>query len=136
MNEAFHQYRGNRRKAFFYTDADLDSFASPGDSTLQSVARAEVTHAIHDALAALPEKYRQVLILRDIEQFSGPETAQRLQSSIPLVKTRLFRARLMLSAELQRPARRKEDAPRRRNTAFIGERSPVDIAAYVGRVIA
>src|SRR5260370_7986852 len=127
MNEAFHQYRGNRRKAFFYTDADLDSFASPGDSPLQSLERADVTHAIHDALAALPVKYRQVLILRDIEQFSGPETAQRLQSSIPLVKTRLFRPRLMLSAELQRSARRKEDAPPRTNTAFIVYTSPPPI---------
>jgi DNA-directed RNA polymerase specialized sigma24 family protein len=42
------------------------------------------------------------LILRDLEELSVRETAQRLQSSIPAVKTRLFRARRMLLVVLQR----------------------------------
>jgi DNA-directed RNA polymerase specialized sigma24 family protein len=50
----------------------------------------------------LPVKYRQVLILREFEQLSAREIAQSLQSSIPMAKTRLFRARLMLLAALQR----------------------------------
>jgi RNA polymerase sigma factor (sigma-70 family) len=49
-----------------------------------------------EALASLGEKYREVFILRDVEQLSIEETAKALGISIPSVKTRLLRARLML----------------------------------------
>jgi DNA-directed RNA polymerase specialized sigma24 family protein len=42
------------------------------------------------------------VILRDLQQLSARETAQRLQSSIPAVKTRLFRGRLILLAAIER----------------------------------
>jgi RNA polymerase sigma-70 factor (ECF subfamily) len=81
---------------------DLDTFASPVESPYRSLARTEVIHTVRNAVMKLPPKYRQVLILRDIEQLNTLETAQSLQASIPLVKSRLLRARLMLSAGLQR----------------------------------
>ena len=48
------------------------------------------------ALASLSDKYREVFILRDVEQLSIEETATALQISEGTVKTRLLRARLML----------------------------------------
>ena len=48
------------------------------------------------ALASLAEKYREVFLLRDVEQMSIEETAEALNISIASVKTRLLRARLML----------------------------------------
>ena len=102
MNEAWQSYRRQQCRPLCQTLADFNALASPGESPHQSLARLEVTQAILHAVAALPQKYRQVLILRDLEELSSEETAQSLQSSIPAVKTRLFRARLMLIATLQR----------------------------------
>ena len=44
---------------------------------------------------ALAEIYREVLILRDIDGLTIAETSAALEISVPAVKTRLLRARLM-----------------------------------------
>jgi RNA polymerase sigma-70 factor, ECF subfamily len=99
---------------------DLDTFASSVESPYRSIARTEAMHTVRNAVMRLPAKYRQVLILRDLDQLNTLETAQSLQLSIPAVKTRLLRARLMLLAGLQRSRtlglasrRRKSRVPRR-----------------------
>jgi len=81
---------------------DLDTFASPVESPYRSLARTETIQAVRNAVMKLPAKYRQVLILRDLDQLNTIETAQSLQESVPAVKTRLQRARLMLLARLRR----------------------------------
>jgi len=101
INEALQSFRQQRRAQCCHTIDDLDTLASPHESPHQVLVRFELTQAVHKAVGRLPEKYRQVLILRDLEELSGPETAQRLQLSIPAVKARLFRARLMLLVALQ-----------------------------------
>lgn len=53
------------------------------------------------ALARLPEEDREVLMLREIEGFSGEETAELLGLSIAAMKSRLHRARLKLVAALR-----------------------------------
>jgi RNA polymerase sigma-70 factor (ECF subfamily) len=58
--------------------------------------RKEVREALTKALNSLGEKYRTVLILRDVQQLSIAETAQVLGISEANVKTRLSRARLQL----------------------------------------
>ncbi|MBW2384858.1 MAG: sigma-70 family RNA polymerase sigma factor [Deltaproteobacteria bacterium] len=54
------------------------------------------------AIERLPEKYRTVLILRDIEDYDTEGTAQALGLSVPAVKTRLHRARQALKSLLDR----------------------------------
>jgi RNA polymerase sigma-70 factor (ECF subfamily) len=44
----------------------------------------------------LPAKYRVVVILRDVQQLSADEVSRHLGLSVPAVKTRLLRGRLML----------------------------------------
>jgi len=102
VNEVLQSYRREHRWRWSQTQRDLDAFTSACESPHQSLARSETTHAVRSAVVGLPEKYRQVLILRDLQQLSVRETANSLQSSIPAVKTRLFRARHMLLAALQR----------------------------------
>jgi RNA polymerase sigma-70 factor (ECF subfamily) len=99
---------------------DLDTFASPVESPYRSLARTETIQAVRNAVMKLPAKYRQVLILRDLDQVNTLETARSLRASVPAVKTRLQRARLMLLARLQRSRTlgfeslgRKSRAPRR-----------------------
>jgi RNA polymerase sigma-70 factor (ECF subfamily) len=51
---------------------------------------------LQKAIAALAPKYREVLVLRDVDQLSIAETAHALGISEANVKTRLLRARLQV----------------------------------------
>jgi len=102
INEALQFYRRERCRPTCQPIGGLDAFASQSESPHQSFARVQTTQAVRNAVVILPDKYRQVLILRDLEELSARETAQWLQSSIPAVKTRLLRARLMLLAAIER----------------------------------
>ncbi len=53
----------------------------------------QLRHDLVKAIAGLPPDYRSVLILRDIDELTAPETAQQLGISVAAVKTRLHRAR-------------------------------------------
>ena len=57
---------------------------------------------LQNSIARLPEKYRTVLVLRDLEDRSVKETAVILGISVPAVKARLHRARLFVQRELQK----------------------------------
>jgi RNA polymerase sigma factor (sigma-70 family) len=52
------------------------------------------------AIAQLPEPYREVLVLRDIDELTAPEAAERLHISVDAVKSRLHRARTMVRERL------------------------------------
>lgn len=121
MNEALQLFRREQRRPTCQPLSDLDAFASPSESPHQSFARVQATQAVRNAVVRLPDKYRQVLILRDLEQLSARETAEWLQSSIPAVKTRLFRARLLLSATLERSGRRGITSAARKNLSCGSE---------------
>jgi len=71
------------------------------------LARDEVRKAVRDAIDRLPEAYRNVLLLRDIEGLDTAEAAEALGASAGAVKTRLHRARLALR-ELIDPVLREE----------------------------
>jgi RNA polymerase sigma-70 factor (ECF subfamily) len=105
INEVLQSYRRAQRRPTCQMPVDFEAVC-PGDSPYQSFARIEERKTVHNAVAELPATYRQVLILRDFQQLTERETARRLRSSVPLVKTRLFRARVMLSTLLQRPRTR------------------------------
>ncbi len=117
VNAALQSYRRKQRRPICQALVDFDTFASPNESPLQSLTRAETTQVARKAVAELPAKYRQALILRHLEQLSAREIAQSLHLSIPAVKTRLFRARLMLLAALQRS--------KIRDRALDGRNSPI-----------
>lgn len=68
----------------------------PDGKTLQS----EMKELLERAIRELPETYRSVILLRDIEELSTQETAQILDVSEDLVKTRLHRARLAIRQTL------------------------------------
>ena len=52
---------------------------------------------VRNAIIQLPSKYSQILVLSHLEQHSLKETAERLHLSVAAVKSRLLRARVMLS---------------------------------------
>ena len=57
---------------------------------------------VRRAIERLPESYRQVLMLRDIEDFDTDETADLIGASVNAVKIRLHRARQALRTLLER----------------------------------
>lgn len=62
----------------------------------EALERNELRIGLQLALVSLPEKYRVVFVLRDIQHLSIAETAQLLGLSVGNVKTRLLRARLQM----------------------------------------
>ena len=62
--------------------------------------RGELRKVLDTAIGELPEIYRAVILLRDVEELSTEETAQILDVSGDVVKTRLHRARLAVRQKL------------------------------------
>ena len=76
-----------------YTPRD---FADWREIPSEVLERKEVREKLAEAVASLGQIYREVFVLRDMEQLSIEETAKALGISTASVKTRLLRARLML----------------------------------------
>lgn len=68
---------------------------------LDQVLDEELGRVIREALLDLPEKYRLVVVLRDVEGFSTQETADILELTPANIKVRLHRARLFLRDALK-----------------------------------
>jgi len=73
-----------------------------GELPDQRLLRAELGRQLERALRELPETYRSVVLLRDVEGLSTAETAEILDLSIDTVKQRLHRGRLALRKTLAR----------------------------------
>ena len=81
-----------------------DWSALPDDLLLHS----ELHDALTAGIRALPEIYRSVVLLRDVEELSTEETAEILDISTDTVKTRLHRGRLALRKHLDAYLRSQE----------------------------
>jgi RNA polymerase sigma-70 factor (ECF subfamily) len=79
----------------------LDEVPEWARMPLDQILTEELLETLNQAIWSLPEKYRIVAILRDVEEFSTEETAQILNLSPANVKVRLHRARLFLRDALK-----------------------------------
>ncbi len=105
INEALMRRRKDRKHLYDSVDRGHESdegdyipmdFADWREIPSEAVARKELRNALTQALRKLPEKYRSVFVLRDVQQMSIAETAKILDVSEAVVKTRLLRARLQM----------------------------------------
>ena len=103
INEARMKFRKQHRHLYESLDeptADEQGDYRPKDFAdwkeipIEALRLKELREALAKALESLQPKYREVLVLRDIEQLSIAETAEALDISETNVKTRLHRARL------------------------------------------
>jgi RNA polymerase sigma-70 factor (ECF subfamily) len=115
-NVALNKRRGKRRELETSLDDCLPTFKAdghrdgpreflvadwsrrPDDELLSGESR----RILEDAIARLPEHYRAVLVLRDVEELSNEEVADIVGDSVAAVKTRLHRARMALRELLTR----------------------------------
>jgi RNA polymerase sigma-70 factor (ECF subfamily) len=115
-NVALNKRRGKRREVETSLDDCLPSYEADGH---RSGARAflvadwsarpdaellsgETRRVLEEAIDRLPEHYRAVLILKDVEELSNDEVAASVGDSVSAVKTRLHRARMALREILTR----------------------------------
>ena len=105
INEARLKLRRDRRHLYeSLDDQQTDEegeyfpkdFADWREIPSEQLQRTELRNALKRALDSLPAKYREVLILRDVQHLSIQETAQVLGITEGSVKTRLLRARLQM----------------------------------------
>jgi len=104
VNEALMRRRRQKTRAVESIDEHRDEegeyrprdFADWREIPSEALERKEVRQKLAEALGSLDRKYREVFMLRDVEQLNIQETADALGISIASVKTRLLRARLML----------------------------------------
>jgi RNA polymerase sigma-70 factor (ECF subfamily) len=75
----------------------------------QLAIRAELSQMLARAIQNLPEVYRTVLLLRDVEELTTAETAEVLQVAEDVIKQRLHRARLAVRKKLDALLRTKGD---------------------------
>jgi len=64
------------------------------------LAASQMNELVRQAVLRLPEKYRIAVLLRDINQLSTEEAAEALDLSVPALKARVLRGRLMLRESL------------------------------------
>ena len=87
-------------------DSDEDGHISPAilrdwrEVPSEALERKEVREMIQRAVAELPEIYREIFLLRDVEELSVNESAAALGISVASVKVRLHRARMILQKTL------------------------------------
>jgi len=102
------------------TPPDEDRHVSPAllrdwrEIPSEAVERGEIRKLLQDAIACLPDIYRQVFLLRDVEEMNINETAAALNISVPSVKVRLHRARMMLQKQLAPQLKAAAQQSRRR----------------------
>jgi RNA polymerase sigma-70 factor (ECF subfamily) len=83
-----------------YASAPDDSHVSEHD-VLGDILRSRRIDAMRKALLALPEHYREVLILCDLEEMDYAQVAELLSCPVGTVRSRLNRARAMLTSKLR-----------------------------------
>lgn len=100
-----------RRKSIFAPSGELSldgvdgtthwEIRDPGMLPDGELLRTEMHQIVTRAISELPQNHRAVLLLRDVEELSTEETAQILDVSLDVVKTRLHRARVALRGLLK-----------------------------------
>jgi RNA polymerase sigma-70 factor (ECF subfamily) len=137
INEALGRLRADRRRRSMLEEQGVELFENYREALMRgsepvepdaTVAREQLRRLIEQAVAGLPQPFRTVFVLREVEGLSVDETAAVLGIAAATVKTRLHRARLKLQEAL---------APEVRSTLigafpFAG----ADCAALTGRVMA
>ena len=107
-NEALMRLRKARRKREVFLE---DTAGQDGEwrgeeirdfarSALEEVENKELMEKLRTLLEELPEEYRVVFTLRDVDGLSNAEVAEILEISVPAVKSRLHRSRLYLRDRL------------------------------------
>ena len=125
INEALQRVRRRRNTISLDDPATSDEEMMPQKADEwhanpeQRYALQELRQFVEQAIRSLPPAYRVAFILRDVENLSTEEAAEAIGLSIPALKSRILRARLMvreaLAARFERPRSLKSAMMRARS---------------------
>jgi RNA polymerase sigma-70 factor (ECF subfamily) len=106
MHEAFARARRLSRQISLDSEPEWSAAMNPQSPATKSpetiVANHELRMSLETAILSLPQKYRSVVILRDVEEMTTAEVAGALEISEDLVKVQLHRARALVRKALFR----------------------------------
>jgi RNA polymerase sigma-70 factor (ECF subfamily) len=85
--------------------AELAHKADPAPTPEEEVQRKQTIGRVRDAVEAIPEPFREAVVLRDLEELSYAEIAEVTGVPVGTVMSRLARGRAMLAKELLPPAK-------------------------------
>lgn len=100
VNEAIGRRRRMHAQLAGKDDVDISLVESDAPDPEQQASQSELRDVMEREVAALPDAFRAVVILRDVEGMSTAEAAESLGISDDLVKQRLHRARALLRENL------------------------------------
>jgi RNA polymerase sigma-70 factor (ECF subfamily) len=138
VNAAFMKLRKRRQDPSVSLDEILThvsivpALKSHENSHVDSVSiRHQMREALEQAISKLPDEYRPVFILRDIDGLTSREVGKILDLTVPAVKSRLHRSRLMLRRKLQKfylesQHRKNDDSLFGENVDLTGDESAVN----------
>ena len=107
---AFHEALARTRKNRRWTPlenpegeimAEAERRQTTAETPEMQAERSQLGRMLQAAVDGLPETYRSVFVLREVEQLSTTETAECLELSEEAVKTRLHRSRALLRRDLE-----------------------------------
>jgi RNA polymerase sigma-70 factor (ECF subfamily) len=102
VRNTFYDWLGRNRPAeIVQDDATIAAAVDPGFDPQQSAIRGAERRVLADAIAALPLQYREVLVLRELEDLSYKEIARVADIPVGTVMSRLARARGLLQRSPQ-----------------------------------
>jgi len=104
-----HVLRRLRRERFYVSIEENTAERAAASGPLENYAKGETIEAVRSAILTLPERYREVVVLCDLQELSYQETAEVLGCAVGTVRSRLHRARALLIEKL-RPSREDETA--------------------------
>ena len=101
-NYVLRRFRGDHATVPLETEDDegFDQVLNE-PSPLEDLTKAETIEGVRRAVLSLPERYREVVVLCELQELSYGETAEILGCAIGTVRSRLHRARSLLLAKLQ-----------------------------------
>ena len=135
LYEAFGRVRKAKRFTALENDdgeimLEAQSGMTNADDPEKQAMRGELGQALQLAVERLPERYRTVFVLREVERLSTIETAECLNLSEEAVKTRLHRSRALLRRDLE-----TQIGPALSETyGFMGHRCDRVVAAVMERI--
>ena len=94
-------YRLRRERFYVPLEEEKSLEESRRSKPLEELTRTEMVDAVRRAVLSLPERYREVVVLCDLEELSYVESAQILGCAVGTVRSRLHRARALLLDKLQ-----------------------------------
>ena len=108
VNSSLMKLRKDRRRDFLtQTGYDETQLVSWTEGPERAALNTELREKLEEGLALLPPQFRAVVVLRDVQGMSNEEAASILKTTVPSLKSKLHRGRVLLRRHLDQYVKQK-----------------------------